>query len=240
MRLLRRPPRAVSDSLARAGQLKWSQMNKALSSITLLGSLILAGAALAQPAAAPQPPASYYPAPPPERAPVTERGASPSDLSSPLPPTPPKVERTVIDSDAEAKLFADARKITWGRHAKIKGAKSGEVTVTRQGNLWIVKGRLDSVAPGTEGDWASIDGVVERIAAGVVQVRGEVAFRVATVEKGTPCKVAGLLNFRRSGKSQVWRLAEGDNPCDGKREGFDLVMGKQGEKKPAPASPKRS
>ena len=109
-----------------------------------------------------------------------------------------------------------------------------------QGNLWTIKGRLDSVAPGTEGDWVSIDGVVERIAAGVVQVRGEVAFRVATVEKGTPCKVAGLLTFRRSGKSQVWRLAEGDNPCDGKREGFDLVMDKQGEKKPVPAQPKRS
>jgi hypothetical protein len=101
------------------------------------------------------------------------------------------------------------------------------------------QGRLDSVAPGTEGDWVSIDGVVERIAAGVVQVRGEVAFRVATVEKGTPCKVAGLLTFRRSGKSQVWRLAEGDNPCDGKREGFDLVMDKQGEKKPVPPQPKR-
>ncbi|MDP3240943.1 MAG: hypothetical protein Q8M69_10995, partial [Reyranella sp.] len=101
-------------------------MNKALSSITLLGALILAAPAVAQPAAAPQPPASYYPAPPPERAPVTERGASPADLSSPLPPAPPKVERTVIDSDAEAQLFADARKITWGRHSKIKGAKPGE------------------------------------------------------------------------------------------------------------------
>jgi hypothetical protein len=222
------------------GRVKYRQMNKALSSITLLGALVLAAPVLAQPAAAPQPPASYYPAPPPERAPVTERGASPADLSSPLPPAPPKVERTVVDSDAEAQLFADARKITWGRHSKIKGAKPGEVTVTRQGNLWTVKGRLDSVAPGTEGDWVAIDGVVERIAAGVVQVRGEVAFRVATVEKGTPCKVAGLLTFRRSGKSQAWRLAEGDNPCDGKREGFDLVMDKPGEKKPVPAQPKRT
>jgi len=104
----------------------------------------------------------------------------------------------------------------------------------------VVKGRLDSVAPGTEGDWTSIDGVVERIGPNVVQIRGEVAFRVAKVEKGTPCKVAGLLNFRRSGKSQVWRLAEGDNPCDGTREGFDLVMEKQVEKKPVPTQPKRN
>ena len=96
------------------------------------------------------------------------------------------------------------------------------------------------MAPGSEGDWASIDGVVERISAGVVQVRGEVAFRVAKVEKGTPCKVAGILNFRRSGKSQVWRLAEGDNPCDGMRENFDLVYEKPVEKKPVPAQPKRS
>jgi len=216
------------------------QMNKALSSIALLGALVLAAPVFAQPAAAPQPPSSYYPAPPPERAPMVERGASTSDLSSPLPKAQGKVERTAIDSDAEAQLFADARKITWGRYAKIKGAKPGEVTVTRQGNLWTVKGRLDSVAPGSEGDWVAIDGVVERIAAGVVQVRGEVAFRVAKVEKGTPCKVGGLLTFRRSGKSQVWRLAEGDNPCDGTREGFDLVMDKQGEKKPVPAQPKRS
>jgi len=216
------------------------QMNKALSSIALLGALVLAAPVFAQPAAAPQPPSSYYPAPPPERAPMVERGASTSDLSSPLPKAQGKVERTAIDSEAEAQLFADARKITWGRYAKIKGAKPGEVTVTRQGNLWTVKGRLDSVAPGSEGDWVAIDGVVERIAAGVVQVRGEVAFRVAKVEKGTPCKVGGLLTFRRSGKSQVWRLAEGDNPCDGTREGFDLVMDKQGEKKPVPAQPKRS
>ncbi len=54
------------------------------------------------------------------------------------------------------------------------------------------------------------------------------AFRVAKVEKGTPCKVGGLLHFRRSGKSQVWRLAEGDNPCDGTREGFDLVLREAG------------
>jgi hypothetical protein len=190
--------------------------------------------------ASPQPPSSYYPAPPPERAPTVEQGAPTSSLSSPLPASAPKVDRTEIASDAEAQLFADARKIVWGRYAKVKGAKPGDVAVTRQGNLWIVKGRIDSVAPGSEGDWASIDGVVERISAGVVQVRGEVAFRVAKVEKGTPCKVAGILNFRRSGKSQVWRLAEGDNPCDGMRENFDLVYEKPVEKKPVPAQPKRS
>ena len=81
--------------------------------------------------------------------------------------------------------------------------------------------------------------MVEKIAPGVVQIRGEVAFRVAKVEKGTACKVAGVLNFKRSGKSQVWRLAEGDNPCDGMREGFDLVYEKAVEKKPVPAQPKR-
>jgi hypothetical protein len=96
------------------------------------------------------------------------------------------------------------------------------------------------VVPGTEGDWASIDGVVEKIAPNLVQVRGEVAFRVAAVEKGTPCKVAGLLNFKRSGKSQVWRLVEGDNPCDGARENLDLVYEKPVEKKPVPPQPKRS
>ena len=47
------------------------------------------------------------------------------------------------------------------------------------------------------------------------------------------------LTFRRSGKSQVWRLAEGDNPCDGMREGFDLVQEKPAEKKPVPSQPKR-
>lgn len=211
-------------------------MNRLLSSILLLGGL-LPGAALAQqqPQATPM-----YPSPPPLQAPPVQQGAPTTGLTSPLPAGQVKVDRTLIDSDAEAQLFADARKISWGRHAKIKGAKPGQVVVTRQGNLWIVKGRIDSVAPGTEGDWAAIDGVVERIAAGTVQVRGEVAFRVATVEKGTPCKIAGLLTFKRSGKSQVWRLAEGDNPCDGKREGFDLVLEKAVEKKPVPTQPKRS
>ena len=196
--------------------------------------------AQAQPAnEAPQPPASYYPAPPPLEAPTVQQGAPTTGLTSPLPRTPQKVERTEIAAESEAQLFAGARRIVWGRYAKIKGARSGDVTVTREGNLWVVKGRIDSVAPGTEGDWASIDGVVERIAAGVVQIRGEVAFRVAKVEKGTPCKVAGLLTFRRSGKSQVWRLAEGDNPCDGTRERFDLVYEKPAEKRPVPAQPKR-
>lgn len=199
---------------------------------------LLAGGASAQQQ---QPPATpYYPAPPPAQAPTVQQGAPTGTLSSPLPAEKPKVTSTEIASDAEAQLFADARRITWGRYAKIKGAKPGELSVTRQGAVWVVKGRLDSVAPGTEGDWTSIDGVVERIAPNLVQIRGEVAFRVAKVEKGTPCKVAGLLNFRRSGKSQTWRLAEGDNPCDGTREGFDLVMEKQVEKKPVPAQPKRN
>jgi hypothetical protein len=200
---------------------------------------VLAGGAAAQQQQ--QPPATpYYPAPPPQQAPTVQQGAPTMGLSSPLPAAVPKVDRTEIASDTEAQLFADARKITWGRHAKLKGAKPGEVTVTRQGNVWIVKGRIDSAAPGSEGDWASIEGAVERIAPGLVQIRGEVAFRVAAVEKGIPCKVAGLLNFKRSGKSQVWRLAEGDNPCDGVRENFDLVYEKSVEKKPVPTQPKRS
>jgi hypothetical protein len=199
---------------------------------------LLAGSAAAQQQQ--QPPATpYYPAPPPSQAPTVQQGAPTGGLSSPLPTTAPKVDRTEITSDAEAQLFADARKIVWGRYAKIKGAKSGDVAVARQGALWIVKGRIDSVAPGTEGDWASIDGVVEKIAPGLIQVRGEVAFRVAKVEKGTTCKVGGLLNFKRSGKSQVWRLAEGDNPCDGTRENFDLIYEKPAEKRPVPAQ-KRS
>jgi hypothetical protein len=213
-------------------------MNRLPSAIAVVITVLLAAATVF--AQAPQPPSSYYPAPPPERAPTVEQGASTSGLASPLPANAPKVERTEIASDAEAQLFADARRIVWGRYAKLKGAKPGDVAVTRQGNLWIIKGRIDSVSPGSEGDWASIDGVVERIAAGVVQIRGEVAFRVAKVEKGTPCKVAGVLNFRRSGKSQVWRLAEGDNPCDGMRENFDLVYEKPVERKPVPAQPKRS
>jgi hypothetical protein len=184
----------------------------------------------------------FYPAPPPEQAPKVEQGAPLQGLSSPLASGEQKISRTVVDSDAEAQLFAGAVKIVWGRYAKLKGAKPGAVEVTRQGALWIVKGRIDSVAAGSEGDWASIDGVVERITAGNVVVRGEVAFRIAKVQKGTPCKVAGSLHFKRSGKSQVWRLVEGDNPCDGAQEMFDLVYEKPVEKKPVPAAgaPKRT
>jgi hypothetical protein len=221
-------------------EVRATAMNRFLTSIALVALFATEALAQTPPASpAPQPPSAYYPAPPPLQAPSVQQGVPTTGLSSPL-PAAQKVERTEIAADTEAQLFIDARKIVWGRHAKIKGAKSGDVTVTRQGNLWTIKGRIDSVAPGTEGDWASIDGVVERISAGVVQIRGEVAFRVAKVEKGTPCKVAGTLTFRRSGKSQVWRLAEGDNPCDGTREGFDLVYEKPVEKKPVPTQPKRS
>jgi hypothetical protein len=206
--------------------------------LVLLLTLLAGGAAAQQQQQQPSTP--YYPAPPSTQAPTVQQGAPTTGLSSPLPGLAIKVERTEVTSDAEAQLFADARKVVWGRYAKVKGAKPGDVSVTKQGNVWLVKGRIDSVAPGSEGDWASVDGVVEKIAPGLVQMRGEVAFRVAKVEKGTPCKVAGLLNFKRSGKSQVWRLAEGDNPCDGMREAFDLVYEKPAEKKPVPAQPKRS
>lgn len=208
--------------------------------LLVLVLVLLAGGAAAQQQQQQQPSTPYYPAPPPTQAPTVQQGQPTTGLSSPLPAGVPKIERTEIASDAEAQLFADARKISWGRYAKVKGAKYGDVAVTKQGNVWVVKGRIDSVAPGSEGDWASVDGVVEKIAPGLVQIRGEVAFRVAKVEKGTACKVAGALNFKRSGKSQVWRLAEGDNPCDGMREGFDLVYEKPVEKKPVPAQPKRS
>ena len=209
--------------------------------IVFLLAVFAAGTAMAQtpPAhgsAQSQQPSSFYPAPPPDRAPQVQQGAPTTDLTSPLAGSQNKVTRTEINSDAEAQLLAGANKIVWGRYAKIKGAKPGDVTIAKDNGLWTIKGKLDSVAPGTEGDWVAIDGVVERISAGHVQIRGEVAFRVAKVQQGTPCKVGGTLNFRRSGKSNTWRLVEGDNPCDGTQEMFDLHHDKPvAEKKPVPA-----
>ncbi|MBS0527022.1 MAG: hypothetical protein JSS04_25565 [Proteobacteria bacterium] len=202
-----------------------------------LAVLVLAGTAFAQSSSSSSgsdAPSSFYPAPPPLKAPEVDTGAPVGNLTSPLAADQVKPTRTAIDSEAEAEMFTHASRIVWGRYSRIKGAKHGTAVVTK-GALWTIKGRLDSVAPGTEGDWASIDAVVERIAPNHVTVRGEVAFRVAKVQNGTPCKVAGVLHFHRSGKSQVWRLAEGDNPCDGSQEFFDLVYEKPPvEKKPAP------
>jgi hypothetical protein len=213
-----------------------------------LAVLVLAGTAFAQ---SPSPssgssgsgndaPSAFYPAPPPKKAPEVDTGAAVNNLTSPLAADQSKPTRTAIDSEAEAEMLTHASRIVWGRYAKMKGAKPGAAVVTK-GALWTIKGKLDSVAPGTEGDWASIDAVVERIAPNNVTLRGEVAFRVAKVQNGTACKVAGVLHFRRSGKSQVWRLTEGDNPCDGSQEFFDLVYEKAApaEKKPIPAQPKR-
>ena len=70
-----------------------------------------------------------------------------------------------------------------------------------------------------------------------IKASKKVAFRVAKVQNGAACKVAGALHFRRSGKSHVWRLAEGDNPCDGSRESFDLVYDKPATEKPAEKKP---
>ena len=200
--------------------------------LAFLFAVLFAASAMAQ--AQTQTTSPFYPAPPPEQAPRVDEGVPIDKLHSPLEEGQPKVTRTAIDSDAEARLFADATKLVWGRYAKLQGAKPGTVVVTKQNGLWQVKGRIEGGAPGFEGDWASIDGVVERIAAGNVLVRGEVAFRVARVQNGTACKVAGALHFRRSGKSQIWRLVEGDNPCDGTQEFFDLVYEKPVEKKPPP------
>jgi hypothetical protein len=204
-----------------------------------LAGLLFVGMAFAQtPSGSDSAPSAYYPAPPQLKAPEVGTGVPINTLSSPLANDEAKPTRTTVDSEAEAEMFTHATRITWGRYAKIKGAKAGTAMVTK-GPLWTIKGRLDSVAPGTEGDWVSIDAVVERIAPNNVTVRGEVAFRIAKVQKGTPCKVAGVLHFKRSGKSQVWRLTEGDNPCDGTEEFFDLVYEKPVEKKPVPAQPKR-
>src|SRR5229473_2733565 len=96
-----------------------------------------------------QAPSPFYPAPPPEQAPKVDQGAPLQGLSSPLDQDQQKVTRTVIDSDAEAQLFAGAVKVVWGRYAKLKGAKPGDVAVTKEGALWRVKGRIESVAPGT-------------------------------------------------------------------------------------------
>ncbi len=208
-------------------------MKKFLHPLALILATVLAtgptlAPALAQApkaAADPQAASPMYPAPPPLQAPPVEKGAPVSGLTSPLQQEQAKVARTAVDSDAEAQLFAGAARVMWGRYAKAKGDKPGAVTVTK-GTVWTVKGRVESTSPGTEGDWASIDGVVEHIAANNVTVRGEVAFRVAKVQNGTTCKVAGALHFKRSGKSQVWRLVEGDNPCDGTQEFFDLVYEK--------------
>jgi hypothetical protein len=213
-------------------------MNRIILSIFFL---VAAGSAFAQrPPAAEQPQATpYYPAPPPKEAPKVEQGAPVSDLTSPLAQDKAKVTHTAIDSEAEAQLFADVGRVVWGRYSKAKGEKPGTATVTK-GDVWTVKGRIDSAAPDSQGDWASIDGVVEKITANNVTIRGEVAFRVAKIQNGVACKVAGSLHFRRSGKSHVWRLTEGDNPCDGSREFFDLVYEKPPtEKSPTPVRPKR-
>jgi len=202
-----------------------------------LAVLVLAGTAFAQSSSSSSgsdAPSSFYPAPPPKKAPEVDTGAPVSNLTSPLAADQVKPTRTAIDSEVEAEMFMHASRIVWGRYSRIKGAKPGAAVVTK-GALWTIKGKLDSVAPGTEGDWVSIDAIVERIAPNHVTVRGEVAFRVAKVQNGTPCKVAGILHFHRSGKSHVWRLTEGDNPCDGSQEFFDLVYEKPPvEKKPVP------
>src|SRR5829696_520780 len=117
--------------------------------LLVLVLVLLAGTAAAQQQQQQQQPSTpYYPAPPPTQAPTVQQGTPTTGLSSPLPAGIPKIDRTEIASDAEAQLFADARKIVWGRYAKVKGAKPGDLAVTRQGNVWIVKGRIDSVAPG--------------------------------------------------------------------------------------------
>jgi hypothetical protein len=216
-------------------------MKRLLSIVVLSGLAVpaLALPAFSQTPPAEQAPSTYYPAPPPLTAPQVDKGAAINTLTSPLADEQKAITKTRVDSDAEAQLFAGASKIVWGRYAKVKGAKPGTIAVTKQGAVWTVKGRIDSVAPGSEGDWASIDGTVESITANNVVIKGEVAFRVAKIDKGAACKVAGALHFRRSGKSQVWRLIEGDNPCDGTQEMFDLVYDKAPapEKKPVTPTP---
>ena len=80
--------------------------------LLVLVLVLLAGGAAAQ-QQQPQPSTPYYPAPPPTQAPTVQQGQPTTGLSSPLPAAIPKIDRTEIASDAEAQLFADARRISW-------------------------------------------------------------------------------------------------------------------------------
>ncbi|MBM3643753.1 MAG: hypothetical protein FJX02_05340 [Alphaproteobacteria bacterium] len=202
--------------------------------VILLG--LLPTLALAQ-APAVQGSSQFYPAPPPLQAPTVDRGSPLSGLSSPLDGARATVVKTEINSQAEAQMLATASRLVWGRYARLKGNKPGELRISNADELWTIKGRVEMTAPGAEGDWASVEGTIERISANHFQLRGEAAFRVAKVQKGLPCKVAGTLNFRRGGKSQVWRLAEGDNPCDGAQEMLDIHMEKRADTRPVPTQP---
>src|SRR5262245_56680086 len=169
------PPPAIPRINRRNRSIEMPMQRFALS----LALVILATSAHGQS----QAPSPYYPAPPPVDAPKVEQGQPPTGLSSPLDQDQQKVTRTVIDSDAEAAPIAGAVTSLCGPYARVKGAKPGEVADTEDAAVWRATGRIDSTAPGTEGGWAAIDGVVERISAGSVQIRGEVAFRVAKVMK---------------------------------------------------------
>src|SRR5882757_5466419 len=108
--------------------------------IVSLLAVFAAGTAMAQtpPArgtAQSQPPSSFYPAPPPDQAPQVQQGAPTTDLTSPLAANQSKATRTEITSDTEAQLLSGANKIVWGRYAKIKGAKPGDVVTAKNNGL---------------------------------------------------------------------------------------------------------
>ena len=151
-----------------------------------LAVLVLAGTAFAQslvlfPGSGSDAPSSFYPAPPPEQAPEVDRVRRSATSPRRWPADQVKPTRTAIDSEAEAAAVRRTpRGSSGGAMPRSRAPSPATVAVTR-GRAVDDQGQLDSVAPGTEGDWASIDGVVERIAADHVQMRGEVAFRVAKV-----------------------------------------------------------
>jgi hypothetical protein len=220
-------------------------MNKFLSSIALLGTFVIAAPIFAQtPPPAPAAPArvllSGAASPSGRRDPAGMPTTGRSVLAAAGRPAQGRAHRSSIPTPRRSCSRTRARS-PGAAIPRSRAPSPARSTVTRQGNLWIVKGRHRQRRAGYRGR-LGLDRRRRRThrsgrRAGSRRSRlpGRHGRERHALQGGRHCSPSVAL-----GKSNVWRLAEGDNPCDGKREGLDLVMEKPAEKKPVPPQPKRT
>lgn len=84
------------------------------------------------------------------------------------------------------------------------------ITKTRQQNVYNVKAEQQDK---NNGNFVSMDGVIEVVNAKHLKFKGEIITKVDHINKGKECKRSGNFDFKVKGKRKYWRLQQMDSPC---------------------------
>ncbi|MBR7059496.1 MAG: hypothetical protein IKI22_02705 [Neisseriaceae bacterium] len=101
----------------------------------------------------------------------------------------------------------------------ISWEKFGTANVYQENNQLKIRARQE-----LNGDYVTLDGVIEPIDSKSFYFNGDVVTRVSHIAQGQECKRSGKFFFKATGKRKYWRMQEMDNPCDGVVDYIDVYF----------------